>query len=184
MRIITLILSLLPLLLSAQGGEQIKNRRIKEVVTVEFNDQKTDECRKIHEWFDKKGRLIERKVFKQTGELRFHKRIKYVDRWGSNVEEVIDPNNGSIISAVISSYDRWRNLIRQEKKNDKGLVEQVKVWEYTKKGKLSKSTVLDSKGEIVMVKTFTYDFKGMIISEVITDGKGKLIESKNVEYIY
>lgn len=168
----------------SQGSGQIRSRKIKEIITIEFKEENGAESRKIQEQFDKKGRLIERKVYRSNGELRFHKKIQYLDRFGSNQETVFDLPSGKVKSVTRTWFNKWHEEIKMEKCDGQGTIDQSKVWEYDKKGKLIHQVTFGKEGKILQTRTLKYDIRGMILSDTTTDAFGKVIEQTSLEYTY
>lgn len=184
MKNIFVIFFLLPIVALPQGSEQIRNRKIKEIVTIEFHQENEDENRKVHDLYDKKGRLIERKVYRSNGELRFHKKIQYLDRNGSNEEIIFDLPSGKVKSITIRHFNKWENEVKMEKRDGQGRVDQSKVWEYDKKGRLMRLVTYGQNGLVISTRSLVYDKKGMILSDSTVDPQGKVIEQTTLQYTY
>lgn len=184
MKYILICLLLYPVTFFAQGSKQIQNRKIKEIVTVEFNAYDDAENRKIHEWYDAKGRLIERKVFNTGDTLRFHKIIEYTDRYGSYIETIMDIRTGKPKSGLKVVFNKWHDETENTRLNQDGKTVERKVSAYDAHGKLLKEVYYGDSDSLRKSIEYTYDHKGMLIKKEVRDKNGQTIEMKQLTYTY
>lgn len=178
-----ILLFLLPITAQAQNANQIKSRKITEVVTTIVSETDDAENRKIHEIYDRRGRLTDRKVYRKDGTLRFHKTIEYLDKKGSFVETIFNIENGKTKTST-TTFDKWGNDISFIRKDEAGLLQERRTKTFDKQGKIILDETFGPKEELMKKTTYQYDFRDMLLQKETRDGSGKIIESIQNEYVY
>ncbi len=169
----------------AQTEAQIKSRKIRAVVSqsTELKDgvlSTRTEC----EWYDRKGNILERKIFNNDSICSSWKKFSY-NRKGLIVADLtLNPTSGDVKSTREFFYNRFDDEILSTLKNSTGVEEERIVTSYDADGKKTLITKYETGEKLVSRTSFIYDNKGMMISRITRNSKDEVISEKSIKYTY